>query len=222
MTQKILLTSKMADAFSVSLIAHEKQYRKSTGVPYLSHPMMVAGLVLEFGGNENEAIAGLLHDVIEDAGDVYQSIILEKFGIDVLDIVMGCTDGSQEEKKRPKDREAKKANWWERKNKYISHLKQASPSVLLVSGCDKLHNARCCLRDLEIQGLDLYKSFIGDEDGTLWYYQTISQVFLEKNHPIAQPLNKVVKSLTIQTEKLHKILESESILNSSHGMAFKI
>src|SRR5712692_6587815 len=100
--------------------------------------MAVAGLALEYGGGEDEAIAALLHDAVEDqGGETTRAEILRRFGPRVTEIVDGCTDTSQ----------SPKPPWHARKEAYIAHVRVASASVRLVSACDKLHNARSLAMD---------------------------------------------------------------------------
>jgi (p)ppGpp synthase/HD superfamily hydrolase len=155
---------------------HAAQTRKQTEVPYISHLIGVAGLVLEFGGGRDEAIAALLHDSIEDQGTHYpggvpalKKAIASEFGGKVLEIVEGCTD-SETEPKPP---------WRARKEAYIRHLRGADARVRLVSCADKLHNARSIVADLRSVGPALFDRFTGSEAGTLWYYRELSHVFTE-------------------------------------------
>lgn len=155
---------------------HAGQTRKRTDVPYISHLISVAGLVLEYGGNRDEAIAALLHDSIEDQGTHYpggvpvlKGTIASEFGAPVLGIVEGCTD-SETEPKPP---------WRARKESYIRHIRSASGSVRLVSCADKLHNARSIVADLRVVGCVLFDRFTGGQDGTLWYYHELSGVFTQ-------------------------------------------
>jgi (p)ppGpp synthase/HD superfamily hydrolase len=173
---------------------HATQTRKQTNVPYISHLISVAGLVLEYGGNRHEAIAGLLHDSIEDQGTHYpggvpalKGTIASEFGAPVLDIVQGCTD-SETEPKPP---------WRARKESYIRHIRSASGSVRLVSCADKLHNARSIVADLRVVGCVLFERFTGGKDGTLWYYQEMSQAFtqLGPREPAAE-LSRTVATMS--------------------------
>jgi GTP pyrophosphokinase len=155
---------------------HAAQTRKQTEVPYISHLIAVAGLVLEYGGNRDEAIAGLLHDAIEDQGTRFpggvpalKDAIASRFGAAVLDIVQGCTD-SETEPKPP---------WKARKEGYIRHIRGAGESVRLVSCADKLHNARSIVADLRVVGRELFGRFTGGTDGTLWYYRELSDAFTQ-------------------------------------------
>lgn len=149
--------------------AHQAQLRKGTTAPYLSHLLGVASLVLEQGGDEDQAIAGLLHDVLEDADPEHASAIREGFGERVLAIVEARTDGTP-------DAAGKKAPWRERKEAYLGHLETTDDDALLVSACDKLHNARAIAMDLA-SGADVFARFTGGIEGTAWYYRSLVNVF---------------------------------------------
>jgi len=154
---------------------HKDQPRKGTEVPYISHLLAVASLVIEIDGDEDEVIAALLHDGPEDqGGDKTLNEIREKFGDRVADIVAECSD-TFEDPKPP---------WTERKEKYIQNLKNASKSALKVSCADKLHNARSILFDYKIIGEELWGRFTGGKEGTLWYYKTLVDTYKETLAPI--------------------------------------
>jgi hypothetical protein len=144
-----LLTERYTRAVDYARVAHAAHYRKGSGIPYIYHLLAVSSLVIEFGGNEDQAIAGLLHDVIEDCGAEHGPRIREQFGQNVARIVEACTDGTAEAKADHTDPEARRQDWLRRKQGYLQHLAEADDEVLLVSGCDKLHNARALVQDLE-------------------------------------------------------------------------
>ena len=144
-----MLSERFTAAVDHARIAHAAQVRKGTTIPYLQHLLGVASLVLEYGGDEDQAIAALLHDAVEDCGEAQVALIRERFGERVLAIVLGCTDGSAEGKAAHVDAVAKRCDWLARKQAYLAHLADAADDVLLVSGCDKLHNARAIVGDLE-------------------------------------------------------------------------
>ena len=190
-------TKQFHDDFEAALSfvtkLHSEQTRKSTDIPYISHLIGVAGLVIEHGGNRDEAIGGLLHDAIEDQASDYpggpdqlRKDIQDQFGEGVLDIVEGCTDTDI----------VPKPPWRERKEAYISHLLEANDSVRLVSCADKLHNARSILSDYRIVGDALWDRFKGGKDGSLWYYRKLADTFIElgPSH-LAQELNRTVSEL---------------------------
>lgn len=171
-------TVRFSDAFKYAAQEHRCQLRKGTNIPYISHQMSVSALIWENGGDEDQAIAGLLHDVIEDADPPsavprIRKEILEKFGQRVLDLVEGCTDGEQ-------DVAGKKAPWRERKENYLALLQHEPEELLIASCCDKLHNARAILTDLITHGESLFNRFTGKKEGTLWYYRQLIKIYQAK------------------------------------------
>lgn len=167
---------------------HASQHRKGTKIPYIAHLLGVTSIVLEHGGNEDEATAALLHDAIEDGkGDATRRDIRRRFGRKVAEIVEGCTDTDQ----------IPKPPWRPRKEAYIARLGQESNSVLLVSAADKLHNARAILADYRVHGESLWKRFNGGRD-TLWYYGALVRVFMaRKQHSaLVEELARIVSNLT--------------------------
>ena len=162
------LSPKFEEALVYAARVHGGQLRKKTNIPYIGHLLGVTAIVLEYGANETEAIAALLHDVVEDCGGPErQCEIEEKFGKEVGEIVAGCTDTDQ----------TPKPPWRERKETYIAHLKSASASTRLVSASDKLHNARAILHNLREGGDEIWTHFKGGKEGTLWYYRSLVTAF---------------------------------------------
>lgn len=160
----MILSPRFENAMTYASMVHSGQLRKGTTVPYISHLLAVAALVLEHGGDEDEAIAALLHDAVEDAGGRPRlEDIRSRFGDRVADVVLGCTDAEV----------IPKPPWQARKEAYIAHLEHASASTLLVSCCDKLHNCRCIVADQRLCGDEVWKKFTGQRDGTLWYYTSL-------------------------------------------------
>jgi len=180
--------SKLSNALALALQAHEGQVRKSTTIPYISHPMAVASIALEFGATENQAIAALLHDAIEDGGNKYANIIKAQFGDHVHDLVQGCTDGTP-------DHSGQKAPWIERKTSYLKHLQEASDEVLLVSCSDKLHNARAIVADLINEGPSVFERFSSSPEQTLWYYRQLATIFNNRKAPPAKALESAVSQM---------------------------
>lgn len=168
----LLLSPAFADALAYAAELHSFQYRKVTGIPYVSHLLAVCSLVLENGGNEEEAIAALLHDAIEDCYDhmggpqAVRQRLLVRFGEAVVAIVDGCTEFQ----------ELPKPDWQTRKNNYIAHLKEAPESVLLVAAADKLHNVRTILADLRAEGDAIWDRFTKTKEDSLWFYREVSSV----------------------------------------------
>lgn len=153
-------------------------------MPYLAHLMAVSALVLQDGGSEDEAIAGLLHDAVEDQGGLpVLAEIQQRFGARVAQIVEGCTD-AYENPKPP---------WRERKTAYLQRLSGASPEVLRVSLADKLHNARSIWFDLQSNGDSLWGRFNGGKSGTLWYYGALVEAFkTRRRSPMLAELEELV------------------------------
>jgi len=175
---------RLQEAFTYASNLHATQTRKGNDVPYISHLMGVAAIVLEQGGTENQAIAVLLHDAVEDQ-DVPLKEIRKRFGDEVAQIVEGCTNAETEPE-----------SWREGKEKYIAHLSEAGPSVWLVAAADKLYNARNILEDYRNVGESLWGRFTGGKDGTLWYYRTLAKTFREiYPSPLTDELGRVVSEL---------------------------
>jgi (p)ppGpp synthase/HD superfamily hydrolase len=157
-----MLTERFDAALAYTHTLHRAQTRKGGGTPYLAHLLGVASLVIEHGGDEDEAIAGLLHDAVEDQGGrATGDDIRRRFGDRVADIVWGCTDAEV----------IPKPAWEVRKREYLDHLRHASGSVLLVSSADKLYNARTIFSDVRAFGDVVYTRFTASKDRTLWYYR---------------------------------------------------
>jgi (p)ppGpp synthase/HD superfamily hydrolase len=159
----------LGDRFEVALVLahrlHRTQLRKGTQVPYLAHLLSVAALVLEEGGDEDEAIAALLHDAIEDqGGQSTRDLILAKFGKRVCDIVEGCTES------RPEPL----SSWQDRKVLHLAKLVDETTSVRMVTLADKLHNVRSTLMDYNRFGSSLWNRFGGGRSGTIWYYRAVA------------------------------------------------
>jgi GTP pyrophosphokinase len=183
----VVLGPRFAEALPYAAQVHRDQVRKGTGVPYVSHLLGVAGIVLEHGGNEDEAIAALLHDAVEDQGGAPRlREIRQRFGDTVAAIVEGCTDTD----------EMPKPPWRPRKEAYIGHLASASPSVRLVSAADKLHNARTILADYRRFGDAVWDRFSGGREGTLWYYGALVEAYRPHGvTPLVEELERVVGEL---------------------------
>jgi (p)ppGpp synthase/HD superfamily hydrolase len=180
------LTSRFNEAFLFAAEKHAHQARKKTGVPYISHLMSVAALVLEAGGDEDQTIAALLHDVVEDCGGhPMLAEVRHRFGDRVAHIVEGCTDSYTEPKPA----------WKQRKLDYLAHLAHADDEIHLVSSADKLHNARTILTDLRQHGAPVFDRFAGGRDGTLWYYRAVLDVLRVRPNPLVAELERVVTDL---------------------------
>ena len=165
---------------------HSTQTRKGAGIPYVSHLMAVCSLVLEDGGSEDEAIAALLHDAIEDQG-VRGDEIEKRFGADVRRIVDGCTEDF--------DAMSPKPPWRERKEAYLEHLSSAETDVLRVSLADKSHNLRTLLEDLDELGPDVWSRFNAPVDEQLWFYRALAEAFKSHPTPLARRFTRMVARL---------------------------
>lgn len=185
-----MLTEKFSAAVSLAAQAHANQIRKGAGTPYIAHPLGVAALVIEFGGDEDQAIAALLHDVLEDGGPQFAAPIEQQFGARVLGLVEACTDGMP-------DASGKKAPWKERKLAYLQHLADSPDDALLISASDKLHNARAILDDLRDPGVGLgvFDRFRASRQETLWYYGELARIFSERQCPVARKLSDTVAEI---------------------------
>ena len=183
-----MLSERLSQALALAIEAHNGQFRKETTIPYIAHPMAVASIALEYGADEDQAMAALLHDAVEDGGAKYAEVIRSKFGDRVADIVNGCTDGVP-------DNNGIKPPWKQRKESYIAHLKSAPDDVLLVSGSDKLHNARAIVSDLQNIGVRVFDRFSSSKEQTLWYYQSLADIFKARNTPTAKALSETVAQM---------------------------
>jgi (p)ppGpp synthase/HD superfamily hydrolase len=186
----INLGSRFIRAFQFAAEKHAEQTRKASTIPYLAHLMGVASLVLEAGGDEDLAIAALLHDVVEDCGGAPMlGEVRRQFGARVAEVVDGCTDADA----------YPKPPWRERKEKYLRHLETADADTRLVSAADKLNNVRSILADYRELGESLWSRFNGGREGTLWYYRALLEEFLE-----GKP-NRVIRELGLAVQELESL-----------------
>jgi len=198
-----VLGARYAQAVAWATELHAHQTRKVGDIPYLSHLLSVSAMVLEDDGDEDEAIAGLLHDAVEDVGgEPLLDEIRLRFGKKVADIVDGCSD-SYGDPKPP---------WAERKQQYIDHLEEGGVAepVLRVVAADKLHNARSVLVDLRRLGRMVFDAFNADADEVLWYYSTISRILDEQ-----LPDSRSTIQLRDVVDQLAELLESATVAESA-------
>lgn len=183
----MILSHRFTQALVYATELHAEQIRKGSKVPYISHLLGVASIALEYGADEDEAIAALLHDAIEDqGGQTVRAEIRVRFGERVTEIVDGCTDTDT----------TPKPPWAERKKAYIARISSTLPSVRLVSAADKLHNIRSILKDYRTQGDVVWDLFKGGKEGTLWYYRSLVAAFHEADStPIVIELDRLVTEL---------------------------
>jgi (p)ppGpp synthase/HD superfamily hydrolase len=184
---RLELGPRFERALLLAIRKHSGQTRKGTAAPYISHLLSVAGLVLEAGGDEDLAIAALLHDVVEDCGGAPMlQEIRRRFGKRVAHVVDGCTDTDA----------CPKPPWRQRKENYLKQLRTANADVRLVSAADKLHNARSILADYREIGEPVWERFQGKREGTLWYYRALLDEFRHnKANPLINQLERVVIEL---------------------------
>jgi (p)ppGpp synthase/HD superfamily hydrolase len=180
-----MLTDRYKSALGYALHAHAQHTRKGGNIPYFSHLIGVSSLVLEYEGSEDQAIAGLLHDTLEDCGIEHKPIIRKEFGEAVIQIVMDCTDSTI----------SPKPEWKTRKQSYIAGLGDKADSSLLVSCCDKLHNARSIDRDYTDLGEKFWGRFNSNKTEIEWYYRALTDTFLHREIPAAKKLESVVNSI---------------------------
>jgi (p)ppGpp synthase/HD superfamily hydrolase len=185
-------------ALRKAFMLHQGQQRKASQTPYFAHLMTVAALVLENGGSEDQTIAALLHDAVEDAGGIETlDEIREEFGEYIAGLVDACTDSYTHPK----------PDWRPRKEEYIDKLNAASDDVLLISLADKIHNARSILRDLHLTGESTWEKFNGKKAGTLWYYQSLAKIFDNAPYPA---LKNEFRNLVDEISTLANLMENTS------------
>ena len=169
-TPAVIITERYKQALGLAFDLHQKQTRKGSSIPYLSHLESVAAIVWKNGGTETEAIAALLHDAAEDQGGLATlKRIEDQFGKEIADIVANCSDTFEEPK----------PEWKTRKQNYIDALPKHSASTLLVSAADKLDNVRDLTREYAEFGESLWARFTGTKEQTLWYYRTLGEIYIK-------------------------------------------
>lgn len=175
------------DAFLFASRLHDGQMRKGSSVPYLSHLMAVSALVMENGGTQDQAIAALLHDTVEDqGGEETLSEIRERFGDDVASIVEECSE-SLDIKDHP---------WRERKEWFLNRIVQMSERGLLVCVADKFHNVQGLINDHRNQGDQMWSSFNAGKTEQLWYYRSVAALLCERTeNTLATTLSEKVDEL---------------------------
>ncbi len=184
-----MLNERFAEALSYAARLHRLQSRKGTNIPYIAHLLAVCSLVLEHGGDEDEAIAALLHDTVEDqGGEPVLQEINSLFGERVAQIVDSCSDTDI----------TPKPPWKKRKQEYIKHISHATPSVLLVSCCDKLHNANAILNDYNDIGDKLWDRFNAKKEEQLWYYNQLALAFRARENDIPDSLIRKFETIVFK------------------------
>jgi len=178
------LSDRFREALCYAATLHADQRRKVSGVPYVAHLLGVAAIALEYVADEDEAIAALLHDAIEDQGGAAtREEICRRFGRKVVEIVDGCTDADV----------TPKPPWRPRKEAYLRRLRGASASVRLVCAADKLHNVRSLTADYRLHGPTTWERFRGGREGTLWYHRAVLDVLNQTDRtPLVEELDRAV------------------------------
>jgi GTP pyrophosphokinase len=186
----VRLGPRFLRAFDFAAEKHAGQRRKASTIPYVAHLIGVASLVLEAGGDEDLAIAALLHDVVEDCGGAPMlKEVRWRFGKRVAKIVDECTDADT----------YPKPPWRERKEKYLRRLKKADADTRLVSAADKLNNVRSILSDYRASGESIWARFNGGRTGTLWYYRVLLDAFLRHK------LNRITRDFELAVNELEAL-----------------
>lgn len=197
-----VLTSRFTAALDYVTIVHAGQERKGTNIPYVAHLLAVASLVLENGGDEDQAIAALLHDAVEDqGGEPRLADIRARFGDRIAGMVRGCTDSVSADA-------GAKGPWRERKRAYLEHLRGAcaGDGTMLVSCADKLHNARSILQDFRAVGEEVWERFTDNGEKSaeeiLGLYDALAETFAEKSpSSLADELRVTVRQLVTESAK---------------------
>ena len=180
------LGNRFNQAVNFASRMHGQQTKKGTEVPYLAHLLGVAALVLEAGGNEDLAIAALLHDVVEDCGGApVLKQIRRRFGGRVAHIVDGCTDAYT----------SPKPPWRERKQQYLRRLRREDAETRLVSAADKLYNVRSIVNDYREIGESIWQRFTAQRDAALWYYRSLVKEFRRTPNRLSRELERAVRDL---------------------------
>ena len=194
------LTARFDEALMLASQVHAGDERKGTRVPYLAHLLGVCALILADGGDEDEAIAGLLHDTLEDHPDRLGRRQLEsRFGARVRRIVEGCTDTPADFSGGPKP------PWRARKLAYLEHLRHAAPDALRVSLADKLDNARAIVADYRVLGEDLWSRFSAGRQDQLWYYRSLIETI-----GAAGPPGRLLGQLEAQVTELEALVAART------------
>ena len=194
MSKSTILTDRFDRALLYATHVHGGQVRKGTSTPYVAHLLAVAATVLEYGGDEDLAIAALLHDSAEDqGGGARLEDVRNRFGARVARIVEACSDSLANTSAGES-----KPHWRERKEAYIAHLQDADEDILRVSLADKVHNARAILRDLRKPevGKGIWDRFSQPRQKTLWYYRSLADTFCRVlPGQLAEELREIVSVL---------------------------
>ena len=184
-------SERFNEAMAYASRLHAGQRRKGSDTPYIAHLLAVTAIVMEHGATEEEAIAALLHDAVEDqGGDAALFEIRQTFGDEIAEMVKGLSDKGLAELDAPH-----KPSWRPRKERYIARLHTASYSVRLIAAADKLHNARSVLADYRAHGEAVWEKFTGGREDTLWFYRAVLTALQAAAHPDETRLNALLDEL---------------------------
>ncbi len=181
-------TERVLEALAKAFEWHKEQRRRGPErVPYVTHLLGVASIVGEYGGDEDQFIAALLHDAAEDQGGQQTLDEIERmFGLRVAELVLACSDTL--EKPKPE--------WRQRKEKHLAEAAQAAPDARLILAADKLHNMRSVYRSLRQHGEDTWKAFKGGREGSIWYFESMFEALCQDwDHPILETLKEQLDAL---------------------------
>lgn len=197
-----LVSTRFDAALAYALDAHDQQFRKGTRVPYAAHLLSVAGLVLEDGGSEEEAMEALFHDVVEDQGGLPRlADVRERFGDRIADVVAECSG----------DDKSTGLPWAERKQRYLNHVVTSSDAALRVSLADKLHNARSILTDYREQGDQLWSRFNAPEpkgENTLWLYESLVAAYQQR---LDGRSSRLLDELSLTVRELRTLVDAAGV-----------
>lgn len=179
----------VARALAFALESHAGQTRKGTSVPYVTHCLRVAALVLENGGSAAQAATGLLHDTLEDCDDVTEQELRRRFGPEIAEMVATLSDTM------PGDTADEKSPWRVRKEAYVETLARSCGRTQLVAACDKLDNLRALVEDLESVGIGTLERFSASPRQTRWYYESVRRALSEAPVAVTRELDELLATL---------------------------
>ena len=179
---------RVDDAVSFALDAFRGRTRKGTDIAYATHLLQVLVYVGEYGGDDDQLCAAVLHDWLEDIPGAERATLEARFGPRVAALVEALSDSTTHPK----------PPWRARKERYLAHLRQEPAELKLISAADKLHNCQTIRRDWEVVGEALWSRFTGGRDGTLWYYGAVAEALGHGwEHPLHRRLDAEVRSLFV-------------------------
>ncbi|MBM4390500.1 MAG: HD domain-containing protein [Deltaproteobacteria bacterium] len=181
-----MYSERFDEAVALAVRDFRHKVRKDTQIPYVTHLFAVASMVGEHGGDEDQMIAAILHDWLEDIKGAEPAHLEVRFGSRVRALVEGLSDSFTHPK----------PPWKERKLAYIAKLALKPPELKLISAADKLHNCTSIRRDYAVHREAVWGRFTGGRDGTLWYYREVARALADGwDHPLAHRLHQEVRGL---------------------------